>query len=207
MKLSDVEWSFVRRHSLRPTICAAVASIALVVGFLIQQEKYHAYISLVANQEAVHEDYDNLLRQRAIIDRYHRRYQQFHELGFIGRESRLDWVEYMRVTTEELALPSLSYSIEPQMAAASPIQAAENAAQIQIRVSDMQLELGLFHELDLLRLFDHLQTRAPGLIHVDRCAVTLNEIASSATLQPSLLANCELKVFSAITSDVDRGGS
>lgn len=207
MKLSDFDWTFVRRHSLRPAICAVAASVALLAGFILQQSNYRSYLSLVANQEAVHEEYDNLLRQRAIIDRYHRRYQQFYDLGFIGKESRLDWVEYMRVSTSELALPSLNYSIEPQMAAANPIPSAQTGAEVQIRVSDIHLELGLFHELDLLRLFDHLQARAPGLINVDSCSLTLSASSTAVALEPGLSASCALKVYSVITSDVDRGGS
>ncbi len=202
MKRLDLEWSFILRHALRPGICMLVAVIALGVAIWMHANRVELYVELIENHETVHDDYDALVEQRRIIDRYHRRYQTFYDLGFIGRESRLDWVETMRMALEGLDLPRMTYAIEPQQGVVAPFPSMLGSENIQIRVSNMQLEMGLLHEIDLLRFFDRLQKQAPGLIKVDRCEIANVSEASSDAASPNLVAKCGLQVFSVMTSDV-----
>lgn len=203
MTRSDIDFGYIRRHTLRPALSAVVAVIALVAAMWIHAAKVEEYSHYAANHDAVHEDYDALVFQRRLVDRYHRRYQRYHDLGFIGRESRLDWIETLRTTTETLELPHVSYAIEPQLAALAPVQSVIDVDNIQIHVSRARLEMGLIHELDLLRFFDNLQAAAPGLIKVDDCALTwLAETKAASPVQPNLSAVCSVKIFSVITSDV-----
>ncbi|MCH9695691.1 MAG: hypothetical protein K0U72_14345 [Gammaproteobacteria bacterium] len=203
MNRSDLDWHYIRRHTLRPSICLLVA--ALTLGFAVWTHGKHEqlFLELNANHEAVHEDYAALVKQRKIVDRYHRRYQRFGELGFIGRESRLDWVETLRITSESLGIPRLSYSIEPQTGVVAPVSSILGGENIQIRVSRMQLEMGLVHEIDLLRFFDALQQQAPGLIKVDQCDLAFLGDANVSIGEHNLSANCAVQIFSVITSDVD----
>jgi len=199
----DIDFDYVRRYTLRPTLSALVAIVALVVAAWLHASKVQQYSHYEANQDAVHEDYDALVFQRRLVDRYHRRYERYHDLGFIGRESRLDWIETLRTTAETLELPRVSYAIEPQLEVVAPVESAIDVDSIQIHVTRAQLEMGLIHELDLLRFFDELQAAAPGLIKVDDCALTWlsdNEAASPA--DANLSAICSVQIFSVITSDV-----
>lgn len=202
MNRSDLDWQYIRRHTLRPAICALVAVLTLGLAVWMHGDHEQLFLELNANHEAVHEDYAALLNQRRIIDRYHRRYQRFNELGFIGRESRLDWVETLRITSEGLELPRLSYSIEPQLGVVAPVNSILGGENIQIRVSRMQLEMGLVHEIDLLRFFDTLQRQAPGLIKVDQCELAFLGDANVSAGEHNLTASCAVQVFSVITSDV-----
>lgn len=205
MKLSDLDWAYIRCHTARPLGSAAVAIAALIVALWMHSEHESLFAELSANRVAVHEDYESLVTQRRLVDRYHRRYQQYYQLGFIGRESRLDVVETMRTTTASLDLPRLSYSIEPQLGVVAPVTSFLGGENIQIRVSKLQLEMGLIHEIDLLRFFDELQSQAPGLIKVDRCELANIGDTSSAAGDPNLSANCDVSIFSVITSDVNSG--
>lgn len=207
MNRSDLDWAYIRRHTARPLISAAVAVAALTVAWWTHSQHEELFAQLSANRVATHKNYDSLVTQRRLIDRYHRRYQQYYELGFIGRESRLDVVETMRTTTAELDLPRLSYSIEPQLGVISPVTSTLGGENIQVRVSKLQLELGLIHEIDLLRFFDVLQSQAPGLIKVDSCELAKTGGAGSSVGDPNLSANCEVRIFSVITSDVHSGES
>lgn len=202
----DIDFVYVRRHTLRPVLSAIVAVSALVAATWIHGARVAEFSQFAASHDAVHEDYDALVFQRRLVDRYHRRYQRYNELGFIGRESRLDWIETLRTTTEDLELPHVSYSIEPQLAAVAPVESVVDVDDIQVHVSRAQLEMGLIHELDLLRFFDKLQDAAPGLIKVDDCALTwLADTQPASPAEPNLSAMCSVKIFSVITSDVNSG--
>ncbi len=202
MRRSDFDLHYVRRYTLRPLASMVVAAVVLLVAVWLHEERAEEYSQFAANHDAVHEDYDALIYQRRLVDRYHRRYQRFHELGFIGRESRLDWIETLRTTAESLELPHVSYAIEPQLGVVAPVESIIDVEDIQIRVSRARLEMGLIHELDLLRFFDELQTAAPGLIKVDDCALTWLADGTARGSEPNLSANCSIQIFSVITSDV-----
>ncbi len=205
MNRSDLDWVYIRRFTARPLLSAAVAIAVLAFALWTHNEHKALFAQLKANRVAVYEDYESLIAQRRLVDRYHRRYQQYYELGFIGRENRLDVVETMRTTTAELDLPRVSYTIEPQAGVVAPVTSFLGGENIQVRVSKLQLEMGLMHEIDLLRFFDVLQSQAPGVIKVDRCQLTNIGDTSGAPGDPNLSANCEVNIFSVITSDVHSG--
>jgi len=202
----DIDFVYVRRYTLRPLLSALVAVIALIAATWVHGIRVEEFSQFAANHDAVHDDYDSLVFQRRLVERYHRRYQRYHELGFIGRESRLDWIETLRTTAETLELPHVSYAIEPQLAAVAPVDSVVDVGNIQVHVSRAQLEMGLIHELDLLRFFDELQAAAPGLIRVDDCALTwLADTQPASPAEPNLSAMCSVKIFSVITPDINRG--
>ena len=205
MNRPDLDRHYIRRHTTRPILSAIVAVSALAIALCLHGKHEALFVELNANRVAVHEDYASLVTQRRLVDRYHRRYQKYYELGFIGRESRLDVVETMRTTTAALDLPRLSYSIEPQLGVVAPVTSFLGGDNIQVRVSKLQLEMGLVHEIDLLRFFDVLQNQAPGLIKVDRCNLAHIADTGGGAGEPNLFANCEVSIFSVITSDVGSG--
>lgn len=207
MSQSDLDWKYIRRYTLMPLVSAGLALVALGMAIWIHAGHEQSFAELNANHVAVNQDYESLVKQRRIVDRYHRRYQEFYELGFIGRERRLDVVETMRTTSAQLNLPRVSYSIEPQRGVVPPVTSLLGGENIQIRVSKLQLEMGLSHEIDLLRFFDVLQRQAPGLIKVDQCDIaSMGELSTNAA-DPNLAANCDVKIFSVITSDVSGGAT
>ena len=206
MTLSDFDWSYLRRYTLWPAISTVTAVLALVAAYVLHGDRLAEYQDLSSSQYAMHEDYDALVTQRRIVDRYHRRYKQFDDNGFIGQESRLDWVESLRLSAATLALPSFNYSIEPQLAVTVPAIMSSGGAELRLRVSRTQLELNLLHELDLLRFFDELQRRAPGLLAVDGCTLEHIGDVRGAPGEPNLAATCVVEIYSVATADVANEG-
>lgn len=206
MSRFEIDWSFLLRHTLLPATTAVAAFILLggSVWFLGEQEKLFEQVS--ANQAAVHRDYEALVYRRRLVERYHRRYEAFRELGFIGLESRLDWVETLRKTSVDLTLPHVSYAIEPQLQVVAPVESIMAGEDIQIHLSRLSLEAGLVHEFDLLRFIDELQRNAPGLIKIDRCDMTWQgERGRTLSVGANILAKCSIHIFSVVTSDVFGG--
>ena len=205
---SDFDWTYVRRHTLIPFICLLASAAAVVAAHVLKQQQLELNEQITANQVVVQEDYASLVQRRRIVDRYHRRYQQFAALGFVGMESRLDWVETLRMSSGVLTLPRVSYIIEPQLNAIAPVQSILAGDDISIHVSRLDLEMSLVHELDLLRFVDELQQNAPGLIKVDRCELLWQADPQQALIPDvNIGANCTLSIYSVITADVPPGGA
>ncbi len=203
MNRLDLDWPYVRRGTLLPVVTAVFAAAVLGISIWLHDEQQDVYEQISINQDVMHQDYDALVHRRRLVDRYHRRYEKFYELGFIGAESRLDWVETLRETSVELTLPRVSYAIEPQLQVIAPVESIMAGEDIRIHLSRLSLEAGLVHELDLLRFIDELQRNAPGLIKVDRCNLTRQaERTDELSVGATILAECSLKIFSVVTSDV-----
>lgn len=208
MKASELEWSYIRQFTLIPTVTFVLALAALFASMHLQSSQEKLHEQLTANQAVMQEDYDALVDRRRIVDGYHRRYQQLSEQGFVGMESRLDWIETLRAKTSELTLPRVSYALQPQLTAIAPVQSIMAGDDISIHVSNLDLEMGLVHELDLLRFIDELQQHAPGLIKVDRCDMSWQgEGRENLLAEANILANCSLQIYSVITADVSPGRS
>lgn len=205
MRPSEIEWDFLLRHTMLPAIALALSTVMLVGSQWLHGQQSAQYAQFSTNQDAMHQDYDALVYRRRLVDRYHERYQQFHEAGFVGQESRLDWIETLRSTTRKLLLPRVSYVIDPQLNVMAPVESILSGEDIQIHVSSMQLDMGLVHELDLLRFMDQLQSHAPGLIKIDECSLEWRgDAAATLTAEANIHSSCKLEIFSVITSDVDR---
>jgi hypothetical protein len=203
MNRLDLDLRYIGRHTLLPLATAIVAAAVLGFSVWLHAEQEARLERIDANYKAMHEDYDALVYRRRLIDRYHHRYEQFRDIGFVGVESRLDWIETLRETSIELLLPRVSYAIEPQLQVVAPVESIPAGDDISIRLSRLQLEAGLVHELDLLRFFDELQRNAPGLIKVDRCGLVWQaQSAALAAVDANILADCSIAIFSIVTSDV-----
>ncbi len=208
MDRSSIDWRYALRHTLLPAATAAIAMGILAVSIWMHREQSSLLTEINVNQGVMHEDYDALVQRRRLVDRYHRRYERFYDLGFVGEESRLDWVETLRESSADLTLPRVSYAIEPQLQVVAPVQSIMAGEEIQIHLSRLQLEVGLVHELDLLRLIDEVQRNAPGLIKVDSCNLAWQaESAEKVGVGANILANCSLLIFSVVTSDVGQTGA
>lgn len=204
----DIDWPYVRRFTLVPVLSALIAVLVLVAATLFQDKQAELNAQMTANYSVMQKDYDAFIDQRRIVNRYHRRYQQFSEIGFVGMESRLDWIETLRASSNDLTLPRVSYIIEPQLNAIAPVESILAGEDISIHVSKLALEMNLVHELDLLRFVDELQRNAPGLIAVDACDLSWQadrEVGLKA--DPNILANCSVGIYSVITADVPGGAA
>lgn len=199
----EIDWRFVLRRTIVPVASACVAAAVLVVAVEVNAAKHARYEELGVNQSAVQQDYNDLVLRRRLVDRYHARYQQFHDLGFVGQESRLDWIETLRQATDDLTLPRLSYAIAPQLDVVAPVRSILAGDDIAINVSRLDLEMALVHELDLVRFVDELQQKAPGLIRIPGCNLAWqNEPDEPLRATTNIQASCAVEIFSVITSDV-----
>lgn len=205
MSHGNLDWQYLGRGLLTPVLSLSVSAIILTAStwfYTTQQSLYEAHST---NQQAMHSDYNSLVYRRRLVERYHQRYKALQEGGFVGRERRLDWITTIRKAALELELPNVSYSIEPQREVVKPVGPTSADANVQIRLSQLELELTLVHELDMLRFFDRLQLEAPGLTKVDQCELMRQSDSDGELVaDANILARCSLLLFSAITSDAQQ---
>ena len=202
MKSFEFDWPYVFRNTLRPVISAVVTVGVLAAAMWVHGNQGQSYSEYSASYTTVRRDFNELMAEQRMVERYHRSYERFRQVGFIGHESRLDWIETVRTTAESLVLPHVSYAIEPQQEVVAPVKSGRNSNKTRISVSRAELELGLNHELDLLRFFDVLQQEAPGLIKVDECSLAWQSDRSAGIVPGNNLgAICAIQIYSVITPD------
>ena len=203
MDRGDIDWAYVSRGTLVPGVTTLLAVLLLLASGWFLERQELAFEKFSSNQGEVFDDYEQLLTRKRIVDRYLRRYEQFHAMGFVGRERRLDWVETLKAAAGDLKLPHATYAIEPQLDVIVPVQAGPGGTAIEIHVSRVELDVGLLHEVDLLRFFDRLQAEAPGLVSVQACTLARQlEPSAMTAVDANLQASCSVEIFSVVTSDV-----
>ena len=203
MSKRSLDWRFLGDTMLLPGVTLAVSVLVLAVSFWFHGTHEGQYSEYSINQRNMNDDYDALILRKRILESYHQRYDQFQKTGFVGRENRLDWVETIRTAAADLDLPHVTYSLEPQVEVVPPVSSPHTNEMLQVRASSVQVDIGLVHELDLLRFFDHLRSEAPGLMKVDECSMRRqNGGDPRLTGEANIVANCKLMVFSVVTSDI-----
>lgn len=122
------------------------------------------------------------------------RFQDFQTRGFIGKESRLDWVEQIARVAGDRKLVDLGYEFLPQRPAdALLIPSGPVAGTFSFMTSTQRISLKLLHEGDLLGLFKDLRSSIHALILVRGCAITrLPSSPGERKLGLQLGAECEL---------------
>lgn len=94
------------------------------------------------------------------------RYQELKRRGVVDSDMRLGWIETVRRVAAELGIPRVRVELLP----AAPLE--HPGLPGTVSATPMPLELGLLHELDLLRLLKRLAQEAPGLFWVESCRLT-----------------------------------
>ena len=89
------------------------------------------------------------------------RFQELQRKGFFAPENRLEWVELMRQTRTQLAIPGMHYEIQPQ-------RPLENGSPY-FWVSTMSLHLSLNHEMELEPFLKQLAAHSKALILTREC--------------------------------------
>lgn len=122
------------------------------------------------------------------IRNFQQRFVALRQRGLVGDERRLEWLDAIRQTQEELRLPPLSYEIEPQQVVqlAAPLDLGE----LQLRGSRMRLHMELLHELDLFNFFQSLRERS--YFAVQDCTIKRLGLVAGTPGAATLGADCTL---------------
>jgi hypothetical protein len=194
MSLRELDWPHLRQGLLGPALlllaCAIVWGVTTVFGSRATatlQAEQQSLASLEAERNALNE-------RREARRRFANLYQQLSVNGVVGPEQRLAWIQATRDAGRELRLPYLRYTTSPQR----PFEASWLVPGVTapVLVSQMDLQVGLVHELDLFRLVARLR-EAPGLLQVESCS--LERLAGDTAPEAdkaNLTGSCRLNLYS-----------
>ncbi|MGQ5522816.1 hypothetical protein ACUHMQ_06085 [Chitinimonas sp. PSY-7] len=121
---------------------------------------------------------------RANLATYQAEMDRLKQLGVLGEEQRLAWVEAFAAQTQKGNPAAVHLQIEPRRLLEDPPSTPEPLENVRFFASSLQLESKLLHESDLLRMLANIRT-LPGASIIRQC--TLNRSDGSASARPFLL--------------------
>lgn len=200
MKREDIDWSVLRGALLTFSVCLLLSGGIVYGGFYFRDKMNVQYRLHNGNFQSISQRYLAVDEEERIIKRFYPRFIDLYNEGIIGREQRLNWLEVLRASGEELKLPGLTYEISSQSlyTPTFPI----SLGRFQLYSSQMTLNMQLLHEGDLLRLLDFIDEKAQGMFSVSDCQLSraaqgINISAEAANVQ----GRCTLHWFSIKLAD------
>jgi len=194
VNLAEVDWLVLRQ----PLILLV---FAVVIGGAFAGGAY--YYASGVEREHLNESrrlttararYLTLDDEKRLIQEYYPQYEELTKQGRIGEEQRLNWVETLREVAAKIKLPSLSYEIGAQQEYEPDFPI--DTGRFGVYASEMVLNIGLFHEEDLPRLFAELEREAAGSFSVANCRIQLmSDAFQSNPTKSNLDAQCKLRWY------------
>lgn len=110
---------------------------------------------------------DEAHAEQAVVQAHLADYRQLVQAGLVGGEPRAAWVEDVLRTAKELGLQDrVGFTLAPPEPVAMP-EAEAAQARVERHVLDVQVRA--VHELEALRLIQHLQARHAQIAHMAAC--------------------------------------
>ncbi|MCK6371624.1 MAG: hypothetical protein L6Q83_09945 [Gammaproteobacteria bacterium] len=193
MTRSDIDWRYFRQGLVLPFLLAAGG--LMLFGLSAWQSggagmRLNSEEQYLADLDQQRSELATRLEARA---RYAAKFARLREAGVAAPGQRLAWTQALRDSATELGLPYLRYAAMPEQRL--PVPGPEAPSEVSVALTPVELEVGLLHELDLLRLVGRLQS-APGLLDVAGCSLRrTGESLAPAADQATLEASCQLRWF------------
>lgn len=190
MKLTPEDLQKLRLPAI--ILVVVVVAMALLV-WLTEQYKIDAGGRLQIQQQKLAQAGQRFRtsgEEKQTIIKYLPEYQRLIDIGFIGQEKRLEWVDGLRRIHKANKLFNISYTIAPQ----EPYKLGmlPNLGQFTLNRSVMKLELNMLHEGDLLTLMEQLRTEQGSPFIMRDCELTRVGTAKADSFVPNMLAKCEI---------------
>lgn len=194
MTRPDPDWGFLRQGMLLPALCLLAGTVLWATTTVYRARLDDALEAERQELAGIEQERRELISRREARENFSAVYRALTASGIVGPDQRLQWVQALRSSTSSLGLPYVRYSTGPQEVFIAPwLMAGINAP---VMSSPMELQLGLVHELDLLRLLDKLGA-SPGLFHVNACSLErLERNTPPEANQVNLSGSCQLNWFS-----------
>ena len=120
------------------------------------------------------------LKERSLL------FKRLKDVGILGEERRLDWMEQLRSTQRDLRLPGLKYEFAIQ----TPLNQTAPSGYAWFN-SPLRLHMRLLHEGDLLSTLERIQREAHALVIVRACRLAPSAGEHKDSFAP-LNADCDM---------------
>lgn len=194
MKALDIDWRYLRRGMALPA-AVLIAGIAVFVVSEVIERHSRQVLEMTQDRLATAEQLRNERSGKtAAATEFAAAYRTLVKTGVIGEEHRLERIQLLRNAVESLQLPYTRYVVSEQHMFEAPY--LHTGLTSPVFASTLRLQLGLGHELDLLRLIARLRD-GPGLLHVTTCDLTRVQEAGELTVsKPNIVGDCSMEWLS-----------
>lgn len=190
MKLSPQD---ILKLKIPTIILIAIVVLVALLGWWSEYHKLETKTRLQIQKEQLmqaEQRFRTSGQEKETIIKYLPEYQRLIDIGFIGQEKRLEWVDGLRRIHKDRKLFNISYSINPQETYTTGL--LPNLGGFILNRSVMKLELSMLHEGDLVTLVDDLRAEQGSPFIVRDCEVTRIAAAKPNTFVPNMLGKCEI---------------
>lgn len=182
-------------RALKFPLIALIVAIAIGAGLVYYSDIVltQARVALLQQQNQLKEAKTRLQKsgdEKGLIVRHLSGYQYLQQLGFAGPEQRINWLDGLRLTNQQVQLFGVDYQIGTQQS--YPYASELDPGQLTMHQSLMKINLGLLHEGDLMRFLGTLAKQGAGVFAVDECTIVRQDTGGSIRFQVNLRAQCEL---------------
>lgn len=194
MSLRELDWHYLRQGLTGPVVLLFVGAIAWGASTVYRTRLTDNLDTERQSLASLEQERSDLTGRREAQRQFAAVYDQLEADGVVGDDQRLIWVQNARDAGDAIGLPYLRYTTSPQRAFKAPWLVRDVSAPVAISV--MELQMGLVHEQDLLRMFARLR-ESPGLFQVQSCA--LERLGQGTTPEPdkaNITGTCQLAWFS-----------
>lgn len=200
MTKRNFDWSVMRNTSIFFLLAILISAGLVFASYHYMYEKQISYDDANNDFKTQSRKYLTIDEQEQMISEYLPPYNELIQSGIIGDEHRLNWAENIRTISRQIDIPSLRFSIKPRKL--HELEVSLNTGQFSIYASRMSLDMGLLHEVDLIRFLDLLRKYAKGLFTTDSCILRM----SSRELRKvygsvNITAKCELSWLTLVPPD------
>ena len=184
---------------LKLSMLLVLASLALAAGGALWSWNQAQDAALALQQENsalnnARQQLDRSRQQQQLIATHLADYQALAARGFVGPEDRLVWIEAAQNANRDAGLYGLDYRLAPRTASQPAL-----AQGLQLGQTNMTLIFPLLVETDLPRFLAALKARAPGMVRVQGCSLSMQDAHPfEAINQPRMQAECELQWFTIV---------
>lgn len=195
------DWSVLKGPMIVFTI-SLVLSAGLVGGtWYFRDSMQKQYYVEKKRFQTVSNQYLAVDQEEKQVKQYLPEFIRLYNEGLLGEERRLNWIETLRDTSDQLKLLSLRYEIDSQVPYTPDYSV--NPGIYRIFSSPMKLNIDLLHMGDLDNLFRDLDRRAQGIYNVSSCKLTRKgeSMEFEPEIKPNISAECELNWFNLKRSD------
>lgn len=191
MTLTPSDWKVLRNPIIM--LGAAMILVGLLASFADQykEKQQQALLEQQREYQQARNKLQSSGQEKETIIKYLPEYNHLLDVGFIGEERRIEWIERLRQIHGQYNLFSIDYNIG-QQERYQP-EYISNMGNHILNRSVMELKLDMLHEGDLINLLRDLHINTPPFMVRD-CEITrpIGADIDVNQLKANLRARCEI---------------
>ena len=190
-----IEWSIIRSAIGVFVVCLVLSGVLLAGSYFFRDKMQKEYDQYQNHFRDVSQKYLSVDGDEKIIKEHYPKFIELYNRGVIGSEKRLNWVETLQAAGTDIKLPAMRYQIESRKPYEPDYEL--DTGDYELYATNMNLNLGLLHEIDLAKMISELNKDASGLFNIKRCRFSrTNKGLEFDPEKSNISADCELQWYS-----------